>query len=90
MVTNILGFDSPTGFNECRYSEIKNQRKMKNSKMEFVKVLVNKRTDAIIGKIEKELHGWHGCQNVFLLAGKSNFVTAGNDFEVRKFKARTK
>lgn len=63
---------------------------MKNSKMEFVKVLVNKRTDAIIGKIEKELQGWHGCQNVFLLTGKSNFVTAGNDFEVRKFKSRTK
>ena len=64
---------------------------MKNSKMEFVKVLVNKRTDAIIGKIEKELQGWHGNQKkIFLMEGKSNFVTAGNDFEVRKFKVRTK
>lgn len=63
---------------------------MKNSKMEFVKVLVNKRTDAIIGKVKKELQGWHGNQNCFLMEGKSNFVLAGNDFEVRKFKSRAK
>lgn len=52
-----------------------------------IKMLVNKKTDTIIGRVEKELHG---CQNVFLLTGKSNFVTAGAEFEVRKFKVRTK
>lgn len=52
-------------------------------------MLVNKKTDSIIGRVEKEIK-WHGRQNVFLLTGKSNFVTAGAEFEVRKFKVRTK
>jgi hypothetical protein len=53
-----------------------------------IKMLVNKKTDTIIGRVEKEVK-WHGCKNVFLLTGKSNFVTAGSDYEVRKFKSRT-
>lgn len=53
-------------------------------------MLVNKKTDMIIGKVKKELQGWHGNQNCFLMEGKSNFVLAGNDFEVRKFKSRAK
>jgi hypothetical protein len=56
-----------------------------------IKMLVNKKTDSIIGKIQLEMYDlMHDGRKVFLLAGKSNFVTAGNDFEVRKFKIRTK